>query len=141
MTVLLAVLNNEPQIPELPDTELRTVDAQGEPVRSTLSGELFKKLARLQTLDMCVSEDTRFPTFESIKQIAQQTERDVIEVQANALAIQEDGIGRRNLIQRTICELVREAVPSETNRFDVEYFLHPKPALMRRPAPRRQFLD
>jgi hypothetical protein len=141
LATLLAVLGDQPEIENLPDNQLIASDHEGERLDKVATRPIFRKIARLQTLCFRAHEDARMPELDATKEIAATTGGSTAEIMANALGIQEDSTRRIMMLERLIVELVREAVPAEIERLDVEYVAHVDAVIMRRPIRRQRFLD
>lgn len=102
---------------------------------------VFRKLARLQTLAFQAHEKSEMPSYEVIKSVVEVTGGNTPQTMADSLGVQEDVTRRIMMIERLIVEVVRESVPAECERNDVEYFAHVSGVIMRRPIKHRRFLD
>ncbi|MEN9649408.1 MAG: hypothetical protein RL094_375 [Candidatus Parcubacteria bacterium] len=140
-SVYKAVLAGEPEIPEIPNDKLRAVDDEGEPINYDIPTPFFILIARLQTLCFLVGEESEIPSSETITSIAAALGEAVLQVTANSLATQEDGILRVAMIQRMIVELVRNQFPSECDHLGVEYRAHISFKIIRVPLISRGMLD
>lgn len=141
LATLLAVLGDQPEIENLPNNQLIASDYEGERLDKESTRPIFHKIARLQTLCFRAYEDAQMSELDTIKEITATTGGSTAEIMDNALRIQEDATRRIMMLERLIVELVREAIPAEIERLNVEYVAHIDAVLMRRPIQRQRFLD
>lgn len=120
LSILTAVLNDEDDIPELPDDALKTVTQVGQVVSGDgVTSQLLKKVKRLQTL--CGLD---FATY------GMPSVTKVPSVRLTAIFFARNTIERIEMIEQLIVEVVREAVPVERERHDVGYAVHLSDSLM-----------
>lgn len=141
LSTLLAVLSDEEDIPALPHDRLITSYRMGDPVKAEVTRRILLKLTRLQTLCFQVYETGEMPELDAMKQMASETGSGIADVRANSLGTQDDMACRIMMLERLMVEVVREAVPAECDKFEVQYYVHADGTIMRRPIERRRFLD
>lgn len=141
LATLTAVLSGQDEIENLPNDRLIGFDYLGDPVEQTVPMSVFLKLARLQTLSFQAHEKSEMPSYEVVKNVVEVTGGNAAQTITDSLGVQEDDTRRIMMIERLIVEVVREAIPAECERNDVEYFAHVSGVIMRRPINNRRFLD
>lgn len=141
LATLMAVLSDQDEIENLPNDKLIASELIGEPLESAVTMPIFLKIARLQTLAFRAHEIGEMPSFDSITQISGTTGGDAAKTIADSLGVKEDATRRIMMIERLIVEIVREAVPAECERNNVEYFGHLSGVIMRRATNSQRFLD
>ena len=107
------------------------------PLNYSVPVEVIIKLARLQTLAIQESEKGTMPDYDQLKALGGNT----LDTMSRSLGIQEDSTRRAMLLEQLFTEVVREVFPSECERLDVEYSLHPTNGIMWRPMVHQRFLD
>lgn len=138
---LLAVLNQQEEIPDLPSNQLTVIDQRGTRVSAQLSCKHILQIARLQTLAFRASKSGELPTHTDITAQARETGGQYLNLAASLLTVQEDATRRVMMLEGLIIEIVRQIVPAESERFDVRYFVNEQRHLLWIPSPPRRFLD
>ena len=141
LKTIVSVLLDVSEVPELPMDRLIALPDEGVPVEHTFSTQVFLRIARLQTLLVREAQKGEMPELDEIKQVEKGGTKDTAEVMADFLAVQEDAGRRAGMLQQLITEVVRETVPTECERFDVEYFAHPDGRVYHRPLHHHRVLD
>lgn len=142
LSTLMAVLNDQQEILQLPNNKLVAYNIDGDPISKEIPISFVLKLARLQTLIDKADEDTPLPSFEETEQIAEATGGDFVSAMTNSMFANDDKLLRVMMLKRIIVEVVRDAYPAESEHFDVEYFAHINRSVVRRPTRTRQpFFD
>jgi len=137
---LLAVLSDEEDILALSHDRLITSYRMGDPAAEVTKKTLLK-LTRLQTLCFQAHETGEMPELNVMEQMASETGSGVADVMANSLGTQEDMTHRVMMLERLMVEVVREAVPAECDKFEVQYYVCDGGTIMSHPIERRRFLD
>ncbi|MES2314966.1 MAG: hypothetical protein V4524_03490 [Patescibacteria group bacterium] len=141
LAVIVAVLNGEENIPELPNDQLQAFQNQGQPIPGSVNGEVFHKIARLQTLIFREQEKAGIPDMEVLKQMCAESHQDFATVMARSLSVQEDATANIMMLERLIVGVVREACPRECDRFGVRYYADISLRIFFGESPQRRFLD
>ncbi|MDR3558487.1 MAG: hypothetical protein P4L61_03070 [Candidatus Pacebacteria bacterium] len=138
LQIITAVLQDEPEIAELPTSKLIGInDGKATLLGRDIPQDVMFKLARLQTLKVKEAERGEMPELDELKAIGGDTKV----AMASSLGILEDSTRRIIMLERLIVEVVREAFPTECDRLDVEYMLHPQKGIIFVPTKRQRFLD
>jgi len=111
-TVLSKVLAGVVEISELPPNRMVAFDNGNSIGKHEVPLEVILMLVRLQTMIVLENEDTYLSDNPG-----------TAEEMTNALCIREDSLYRINMLRRLMVEIVREAVPKEADRFNVNYFV------------------
>jgi hypothetical protein len=131
LSVVIAVLNDEQIIPELPNNKIVAYQNRGQPIAGHVNNSrAFLKVARLQTIIVQEQEKSELP--------------EVIESTSSAsaaLMVQEDATHTIMMLERLIVQIVRDAYPSESERFGVRYVADIGMGIFYTEAPQRRFLD
>ena len=141
LNTLIAILNDQPNIAELPNDKLIAFTHVGVAVQQEISTQLLIKIARLQTLCVRAQEEGEMSDYEGEKQIASETGQNIQEAMAKSLGLSEDLTHRLTMLERIIVEVMREAFPSEFEHFDVAYYAHISGQIMRRPIHHQRIFD
>lgn len=141
LTTLMAVLSDQNEIENLPNDKLIASNHESNPIKQVVPTTVLIKIARLQTLAFQAHNKSKMPNCDVIKSIAEVTGSNTAQTMADSLGVQEDATRRIIMIERLIVEVVREAIPAECERNDVEYFANTNGLIMRRPINYRRFLD
>ena len=139
--ILQLILTDAKEIKGLADDELIAHDYPATMVRWRLSPDTFYRLARLQTLKAREFERGAMPDISGIKQVVVETGKDTAEVMSRSIAVSEDSLRRVMLLEQLIVEIVREAIPAESENLGVEYFVGPSADVYFRPLAEHRFLD
>ena len=136
--IIVATLQEEEEIVELPTPQLIGInDDKAMLLGRDIPPNVMLKLARLQTLKIKEAERGEMPEFDELKAMGGNT----IMAMSGSLGILEDSTRRIIMLERLIVEVVREAFPTECDRLDVEYMLHPQKGILFVPTKRQRFLD
>ena len=141
LSTIVAVLNGEADMPELPNGQLRAYQNQGQPIPGSVSREALQKVARLQTLIFKEQEKARIPEVDEIQQMCTESKQPFAVVMARSMSVQEDATSNIMMLERLIVEVVRDACPSECDRFGVRYFADISGHIFFGESPQQRFLD
>jgi hypothetical protein len=141
LTTVMAVLNNQSEIVDLPNDKLNAFTCEGDTLEEKIPLDILLKIAGLQTLIMQTREKVEMPDYETTQQIAKEIGVDSITAGANALAVSEDATHRVMMLERLIVEVVRAAFPKECGQFNVRYLARLDQKILRLPAQQLRFLD
>ena len=141
LPVIVAVLNGEEDIPELPNDQLQALQNQGQPIPGSVNQKTFQKIARLQTLIFKEQEKAEIPDMKVLRQTCTESGQDFVTVMARSLSVQEDATSNIMMLERLIVEVVREACPVECERFGVRYFADISLRVFFGESPSQRFLD
>ncbi len=141
LSVIVSVLNNEQNIPELPDDQLVAFQNKGQPITGSINGTAFNQIARLQTLIVQEQEKAQLPEIATLKAIGAESRQDFGSTMASALSVQEDTTQNIIMLERLIVAIVRDACPSESERLGVRYVADISLRIFFAEAPQRRFLD
>lgn len=135
LATLVAVLSDEPTIPDLPDDRLNAVTQVGHVVAGEgVTNLLLKKVARLQTLCVRETQKCAIPDVADMRTMTSVMSGAFSDTFASAIAVGEDATLRIEMLEQLIVEVVRTAVPSECDYMDVGYHVHESGNLMRCPV-------
>ena len=145
-TTLLAVLNEQSEIKELPSNHLAAnIYSEGERLPNQIPRDVFLKIARLQTLIVNEGDRSEMPSAEEEKNMREQLGVDFLTLTSKALCVKEDATRRIMMLEGMIIEIVRSILPEECDQFNMRYCACFSPPnshyLLRAPAPQQRFLD
>jgi len=141
LPIIVSVLNNDENIPELPDDQLVAFQGHGQPIPGPINQIEFNKIARLQTLIIREQEKASIPEMDVLKETCAENNLDFGNAMAQALSVQEDATSNIMMLERLIVEVVRNACPKECDRFGVRYFADISLRVFFAESPHQRFLD
>lgn len=140
---LRAILSDQSEIPKLPEDKL-VAFSEGQSIPTKLPLHILHRLVRLQTLIVQEQQRGEMPdtdVLEGLGLASEQSEGSKLNSMAKSLSVQEDATKRILMLEQLIVEIVREAVPSECERFDVRYCVNLELDVLWSPNLKRRFLD
>ena len=136
LSTVLDIMNDQEDIPGLPE-KLMSYSCKGEIVQGSISEVDLIKIARLRTLMCMEDEKSEIPDQQTICSIVcsrtEEAQRDFL---VGCINVREDAVNRMMLIEGLIVEIVRKAIPSESEYLKAKYTLTPRMELVRSYFPR-----
>ena len=136
---LTAILNDQEEIPGLPDNGLMGLDRDGQALPDKFSARDIVKLVRLQTL--ATREHFNSSILDAEPSEKGDDQNVPFGVDSDLLKVQEDGILRIMMLEHLIVEIVRSIIPTESECFNVRYAITPTGRVMRCSVPGLRVLD
>jgi|GEM_PF-6414542 len=142
LATLLAILNEEEEVPGIPACIVLGPQLEGEIISKNLPDNEIMKIARLMALIEIENERSGIPDDENVGfMVIKDTSGSAEDFLSNCIAIRRDSTNRIAMLEGLIVEVVRKAIPTECDRLNVMYLLTPDTKLVRFPFPQHTHSD